>query len=140
MLETHCDPDNAWSDAAQQVTPFGYAEIVDRLINRDPGKNDPVFRNNITELRNQIDIIDKEVMNLFSERMKLSESIGQYKKQNNIAIYQAERWNEIIDHAIEKASGLGLSKEFINKILTTIHEESINHQSKIMKGSNIEAK
>ena len=140
MLETHCNPDKAWSDDAQQVTPYEYGEIISRLVAREPSKDDPVFRNNINELRNQIDVIDKEVMNLLSERMKLAESIGYYKKQNNIMIYQPERWNEVIDKSVEKASGLGLSKDFITKVLTAVHQESINHQSAIMKSDNVVTK
>ncbi len=132
MLETHIDPDNAWSDAAQQVTPFGFKEITSNLTKRAWKTDNPEFLENIHDLRNQIDVVDKEIMNLLSERMKIAENIGLYKKQNNISIFQPERWNEIIQASVNKASGLGFSEQFIRKIMTAIHQESINHQYNII--------
>ena len=132
MLETHIDPDNAWSDAAQQVTPTGFQDIVDRLIIRELKSSSKEYQENIHELRNQIDNIDREIMHLLSDRMKLSEAIGNYKKLNNISIYQPDRWNEIIETVVKKGEDQGLSGDFIRKVFTAIHEESINHQARIM--------
>jgi len=132
MLETHIDPDNAWSDAAQQVTPIGFQDIVDRLIIRELKSSSKEYQENIHELRNQIDNIDREIMHLLSDRMKLSEAIGNYKKLNNISIYQPDRWNEIIETVVKKGEDQGLSGDFIRKVFTAIHEESINHQARIM--------
>lgn len=132
MLESHIDPPNAWSDAEQQVTPHAFKEIMSRMVVRDINSTNREFRENLNELRNQIDVIDREILNLLSERMHVSEKIGQYKKQNNISIYQPERWNSIIEQAVKKAEGLGLSTEFVGKFFTVVHEESINHQAKVM--------
>ncbi|MCB0687483.1 MAG: bifunctional 3-deoxy-7-phosphoheptulonate synthase/chorismate mutase type II [Saprospiraceae bacterium] len=135
MLESHCDPANAWSDAKQQVTPFQLKEqIIDRLQIRKTGAGDPVFQHNIEDLRLRIDAIDKEIIQMLGNRMKVAEKIGQYKKQNNIAVLQPDRWNEIIDKAMTLAAPLNLSEEFISKVLKAIHQESINHQERIMLG------
>ncbi len=135
MLESHCDPNNAWSDAKQQVTPFQLKEqIIDRLLVRKSGVGDQMFQHNIEDLRQRIDAIDKELIQMMGNRMKVSEKIGQYKKQNNIAVLQPDRWNEIIEKAMLMAGPLDLSEEFIAKVLKAIHQESINHQEKIMQG------
>lgn len=135
MLESHCDPTNAWSDAKQQVTPFQLKEqIIDRLQVRKSGIGDELFKHNIEDLRLRIDAIDKEIIQMLGNRMKVSEKIGQYKKQNNIAILQPDRWNEILEKAMTQASPLNLSEEFVSKVLKAIHQESINHQERIMQG------
>ncbi|MBK8503071.1 MAG: bifunctional 3-deoxy-7-phosphoheptulonate synthase/chorismate mutase type II [Saprospiraceae bacterium] len=135
MLESHCDPSNAWSDAKQQVTPFQLKEqIIDRLQMRHSGVGDQVFHHNIEDLRQRIDAIDKELIQMMGNRMKVSQKIGEYKKQNNIAVLQPDRWNEIIDKAMQMAGPLDLSEEFISKVLKAIHQESINHQERIMQG------
>ncbi len=134
MLESHIDPDNAWSDAKQQVTPFDLKEkILSRLVMRDPGSDDQEFKANIEDLRTRIDSIDKELITMLANRMKISEEIGRYKSQNNIAILQADRWNEIIDKSMHQAGPLGLSEEFIGRFLKAVHQESINHQKAVMK-------
>ncbi len=135
MLESHCDPNNAWSDAKQQVTPFQLKEqIIDRLQVRKSGVGDQAFQHNIEDLRQRIDAIDKELIQMMGNRMKVAEKIGEYKKQNNIAVLQPDRWNEIIEKAMLMAGPLDLSEEFIVKVLKAIHQESINHQEKIMQG------
>lgn len=135
MLEAHCDPNNAWSDAKQQVTPFQLKEqIIDRLQVRKSGVGDQAFQHNIEDLRQRIDAIDKELIQMMGNRMKVAEKIGEYKKQNNIAVLQPDRWNEIIEKAMLMAGPLDLSEEFIVKVLKAIHQESINHQEKIMQG------
>jgi len=134
MLESHCDPTNAWSDAKQQVTPFDLKEqILDRLQLRRTGTGDKVFHENIEDLRSRIDAIDKEIIQMMGNRMAVSKKIGDYKKLNNIAILQQDRWNEIIDKAMEMAAPHDLSEEFVSKLLKAVHQESINHQEKIMQ-------
>lgn len=134
MLESHCDPANAWSDAKQQVTPFDLKEqILDRLVMRASGTDDKVFRENIEDLRRRIDAIDKELLRILANRMIVSKKIGEYKKQNNIAVLQPARWNEIIEKAMEQATPMGLSEEFVSIMLKAIHQESINHQEEIMQ-------
>ena len=132
MIETHCNPDTAWSDAAQQVTGSGLKNILDRLVVRQEKSADPKFIDNIEDIRHQIDVIDNELLNILGERMKLADKIGMFKKMNNISILQSSRWNEIIQKSQEKGKALGLSEDFITKVLTAIHEESIEHQEKIM--------
>lgn len=136
MLETHPTPDDAWSDAAQQVTPKVLQEnILSKLIVRSEGADDPLFLHNIEDLRSQIDLIDKEVIQLYADRMNLAEKIGEFKLQNNIAIYQQGRWSDVLERAMDKAGPLGLSETFVNRILKAVHQESIDRQEEVMKAS-----
>jgi len=132
MTEVHPDPDKAWSDAEQQITPDVFKKMMDELILRAPTSNDPEYLENIDHLRNEIDEIDEELINILGNRMKIAQKIGSYKKRNNIAILQTDRWSEILDKAVAKGSKKGLSNEFIESILRAIHDESISHQEKIM--------
>ena len=137
MLESHCDPANAWSDSKQQVTPYDLKEqILSRLKVRMTSTDDPTFKENIEDLRSQIDSIDKELIQMMGNRMKVAEKIGWYKKANNISILQQERWNEIIDKTMEQAKPLNLSHQFVSRLLKAVHQESINHQERIMLGQS----
>ncbi len=132
MTETHPTPDQAWSDAAQQITPAQFAELMARLVVRKPTTSDPEFLHNLDLLRHEIDEIDEELLNLMGRRMVLADDIGRYKKRNNIAILQTSRWNEILQRAIAKGRDKGLSEEFVTVLLRAVHQESINHQERIM--------
>ncbi|MDZ4682712.1 MAG: bifunctional 3-deoxy-7-phosphoheptulonate synthase/chorismate mutase type II [Saprospiraceae bacterium] len=132
MTEVHPTPDAAWSDAAQQITPAQYHELIGKLVFRKAGADDPEFLQNLDHLRQEIDEIDDEILNLLGRRMGLAENIGQYKYRNNIAILQTDRWNEILERAIAKGMKKGLSEEFVGAILRSIHKESISLQSKVM--------
>lgn len=132
MIESHIDPDNAWSDAKQQVTPEKLAEMLDSIIWRKEDVNSEAFHVALEKLRQQINHLDDEMMQILSQRMKLAEKIGQYKKENNITILQTSRWNEILERAFGRGEKIGLSKEFITKYFDAVHMESINHQNKIM--------
>lgn len=132
MLESHIDPDNAWSDARQQVTPERIDEILSALIWRKENTNEQEFINALSHLREQINQVDDELLTLIGQRMKLADKIGLYKKENNITILQTNRWNDILERAFEKGEKLGLSKEFIVRYFDAVHMESINHQNKIM--------
>ena len=132
MIETHVDPDNAWSDAKQQVTPAQLSEILDGLIWRIESTDEKEFLTALATLREQINHIDDELLTLIGQRMKIADKIGEYKKANNITILQTSRWNDILAKAFKKGEGLGLSKEFITKYFDAVHLESINHQNKIM--------
>lgn len=132
MIETHIDPPAAWSDSLQQVTTLEFEKIFDAIQWRKVGEP-LVDRGNVLEsLRSKISQLDDELLQILSQRMKLAEDIGAYKKENNIAILQAGRWTDTINHAIEVGSKLGLSKRFILDYYVAIHLESINHQKKIM--------
>jgi len=137
MTEVHPQPDQAWSDAKQQITPFQFKELVDHLIVREPNTDDKNFLETLDHCRHEIDEIDEELMNLLGARMKLSDSIGKYKKRNNIAILQSSRWNAILEKAIAKGTSLGLSEEFVSVFLKAIHQESINHQAKVMNEEKV---
>jgi chorismate mutase len=132
MLESHIDPDNAWSDAKQQVTPERLLELLTDLVWRHETTTEQEFITALTTLREQINQVDDELMTLLGQRMKLSDKIGQYKKDNDITILQTNRWNEILERAFQKGEMLGLSKEFITRYFDAVHLESIQHQNKIM--------
>ena len=132
MLESHVDPDNAWSDAKQQVTPERLKEILESLVWRSENTTKEEFVTALATLREQINHIDDELMTLISQRMKVADKIGTYKRDNNITILQTNRWNEILDKAVSKGELLGLSKEFIVRYFDAVHLESISHQNKVM--------
>jgi chorismate mutase len=132
MIETHIDPDKAWSDAKQQITPEQLSEMLSNLKWRLENTDEKEFVNALTKLREQINQIDDELFSLLGQRMKISNKIGEYKRANNITILQTNRWNEILAKAFVKAEKLDLSKEFITKYFDAVHMESINHQNKIM--------
>ncbi len=133
MTETHPDPDHAWSDASQQITPVQFGELMTKLKYRERTTDDAVFKNSIEHLRHEIDEIDEELLNMLGRRMNLAQEIGQYKKKNNIAILQSTRWNEILEKSVKKGNSVGLSADFVENVLKSIHEESINRQEKIMR-------
>ena len=132
MIESHIDPDNAWSDAKQQVTPERLAEMLDNIIWRREDIASEVFHAEMEKLRQQINQLDDELMQVLGQRMKVADKIGQYKKENDITILQTHRWNEILQRAFLKGEKLGLSKEFITRYFDAVHMESINHQNKVM--------
>lgn len=134
MIETHIDPDNAWSDAAQQLTPAAFAQLMEELVFRSPGFT-ALQQNQLETLRKEIDEVDEALLSLLSKRMQVADRIGQFKKEHSIAILQTKRWNQIIDNALEKAEELNLSREFIYHYLDAIHLESINHQNTKIYGN-----
>ncbi|HEU4901675.1 MAG TPA: chorismate mutase [Flavisolibacter sp.] len=134
MIESHIDPDNAWSDAKQQITPERLAELLGEIIWRREDIPSEEFHATLEKLRQQINQLDDELMLLLSQRMKVAEKIGQYKKENNITILQTKRWNEILERACKKGDKMGLSKEFVTKYLDAVHMESINRQNKVFHG------
>jgi chorismate mutase len=132
IIESHIDPDKAWSDAKQQITPERLAEMLGDIIWRREDIPSEEYHAALEKLRNQINHLDDELMQILSQRMKVAEKIGQYKKENNITILQTNRWNEILERAFQKGEKLGLSKEFITKYFDAVHLESINHQTKVL--------
>ena len=132
IIESHIDPDNAWSDAKQQVTPERLKEMLDGLTWRKEDISSEEYHVALEKLRQQINHLDDELMQILGQRMKIAEKIGEYKKNNNITILQTSRWNEILERAFTKGDKLGLSKEFITKYFDAVHMESINHQKKVL--------
>ena len=130
MIETHRNPDEAWSDASQQITPEVLAELINNLQVRNSdisGFDDEMGRH-----RTLISDLDFQLIEILAQRMKISEKIGTLKKENNIAIFQPERWKVITEYATQKAFETGMSQEFIEKVFKAIHEESIEVQNHIM--------
>ncbi len=133
MIETHIDPDNAWSDAAQQVTPDSLIQIMQDLRIRKETSQEEEYNTSLSNLRAQIDVVDNQLLDLMGKRMKVADSIGALKKERNVAVLQSKRWNEILGKMILEGQDRGLSEEFILRMFKAIHQESINHQEKIIK-------
>ena len=133
MIETHTDPDNAWSDAAQQVTPSSLIQIMKDLKIRKKSSSEVDYISELAHLRAQIDIIDNQLIDTLAKRMKVADAIGGIKKSQNVAVLQSSRWNEILGNMILEGESKGLSEEFILKTFKAIHQESINHQEKVLK-------
>ena len=132
MIETHHDPDNAWSDAAQQVTPDTLVQIMKDLRIRKETDEEAEYKSKLSNLRAQIDVIDNQLIDILGKRMKVSDGIGQLKKQKNVAVLQSNRWNAILGKMILEGETQGLSEEFVLRMFKAIHQESINHQEKII--------
>lgn len=132
MVESHIDPDAAWSDAKQQVTPAVLSRIIDSLVVRTASSENKSFKDTLSVLREQIDQLDDEIMQKMAQRMRISEKIGQYKKENNVTILQVNRWEEIISTRVALGRAMGLNEEFMNELLKLIHHESIQVQTRVM--------
>lgn len=132
MIESHCNPQKALSDSKQQVTPAELDSILAKIKLRNPDSDNPVFKEVITELRARIDHYDEQLLELLESRMNTAETIGKYKRDNDITILQTSRWEQIIENAVEKGREKGLSEEFICRVFEAMHQESINHQNRVM--------
>lgn len=132
IIESHINPDEAWSDAAQQITPEVYGQLISDLIIRQVDPTELVEKSKLDRLRKDIDMIDEEIMGMLASRMKVAREIGEFKKANNMTILQKSRWEEILGKFIERGTSNGLSEEFIAKVIKAIHDESIEQQEKIM--------
>ena len=134
MIETHFDPENAWSDAAQQVTPTKLKHIMEDLKIRKETNTEAAYKSSLDNLRAQINVVDGQLVDLLGKRMKVADEIGALKKDKNVAVLQSKRWNEILGNMILEGESKGLSEEFILKMFKAIHQESINHQEKVING------
>lgn len=132
MTEVHPRPDEAWSDAAQQITPAVFGDLVSSLVLRQESTDNKEYLNHIDDLRQNIDELDEELLDLLGKRMNIATQIGEYKKRNNISILQTSRWNEIMEQSMKKAAAHDLSESFTNKLLRAVHQESIDRQEKVM--------
>jgi chorismate mutase len=131
MIESHINPSRALTDKNQQLTPQQLATLVSQLIVRR--ESGPVeFLNKLEELRSEIDKLDEEMIEILARRMTIVDEIGKYKKENRITILQIKRWNQIIRERLETGEKLGLTTEFILKLLDDIHDESIRRQIEVM--------
>lgn len=134
MIETHCNPDQAWSDAKQQITPERLAEILGSLKVRQEGIQH--FQDDIDRYRTLISELDAQLLALLSQRMSFSEKIGGLKKDNNAAIFQPERWKHMMEEVSMKARQHGLSEEFAKQLFKAIHEQSVSVQNSVMNSDN----
>lgn len=131
IIESHCNPDKAWSDAKQQVTPQALNDMLQSIVWRKEDKEN-IDHAALANFRQQINNLDDELIQLLAKRMKVVENIGQYKKDNGITILQSNRWNDILEKAIAQGKKYGLSKAFVTQYFDAIHMESIAHQNAIM--------
>ncbi len=135
MIESHCNPSVALSDAKQQLTP---AELKDLLYNqivvRESDSDSPEWRENIDQLRAKIDVIDENIIYTLGSRMRVSRQIGEYKKHNNIAILQTARWDQLFAKVVEKGEEYGLTEKFLADVFNAIHEASVEAQNEIISG------
>ena len=132
MIETHIDPDEAWSDAAQQLTPEALGEAMQGLVLRKSETDDVDFLANLEALRVDIDFLDREVIHLLGKRMEVVREIGRYKRENDVTILQMSRWARIFDSRVAATMAEGLSGEFAQAFIQSIHNESIHQQTRVM--------
>lgn len=137
MIETHPHPDKALSDAAQQITPTELSELLGRLIFPDTQSSNVEFSNKLKSLRSMIDEVDDELINLLAKRLQIIEEIALYKKDQNITVFELERWQEILRTRSQWAEKLGVSRHHIEKICQILHEESIRVQNEAINKKTI---
>lgn len=128
IIESHCDPDCAWSDKAQQVTP----EVLNFILNTLVVRSEKQSTESLTLLRQQIDQIDNEILESFNKRMRVSREIGQYKKEHRMPVVQTGRYDDIMKSRVKLATEMGMSAEFMRTVLSAIHEESVRQQIEIL--------
>ena len=128
IVESHCDPDCAWSDKNQQVTPEALSYILNMLVIRETTQT----TENLAELRNQIDQLDNQLLELLAKRMRVSREIGQYKKEHSMPVLQTSRYDEILQKRMTQAVELGMGAEFMKEVMQAIHEESVHQQMEII--------
>jgi chorismate mutase len=132
MVESHVQPDHAWTDAAQQLSPADLQQMMDSLVSRKVYFEDSQKINQLEEIRQQIDEVDRNLLEILSRRMHLVEEIGVYKKNNNVAAFQLERWQEILQSRPSWAKALQLNPEAVQELFRIIHQESIRKQTDLL--------
>ena len=135
MVESHCNPSVALSDAKQQLTPADLLSMLESLQIREKDSGDKEYREGIDQLRAQIDIIDENLLYTFGSRMGVSRKIGAYKRSHNVAILQMGRWDQLLGAMKEKARAYGLSEKFVEDVFNAIHEESVRVQNEVLSAS-----
>jgi len=132
MLESHIDPSCALSDAGQQVTPEDLGKLLDKLVIRNESADNPDFENRLDMLRNRIDAIDSELLELLASRVEIVREIGQYKKDNNVTALQINRWAQLMENRVKTGQALSLDETFVKILFQLIHEDSVRMQTEIM--------
>ncbi len=133
IIETHCNPEKAWSDASQQITPQALGELVRNLHIRKSSSQDIEYITHLEDLRTQIDHADREMIEILASRMELVAQIGAWKKKNNVAAFQLDRWNEVFKSRKEWAKSLRIREKFIVELFNLLHVESIRKQTEVME-------
>ncbi len=133
MLEVHHDPDNAWSDSKQQITPLTYNDMIKRLIIRDSIDSSPELKSDLVKLREKVDQMDKAMIDVLAERFGYIKAIGEYKRKNNLAVFQGDRWHDVTSSRVNMGKEKDLSEEFMYKIMEAIHDESIKQQESMLE-------
>ncbi len=132
MIESHITPDEAWSDAKQQITPKSFGKIVNELVVRAASSESAEFKSELAMLREKIDRLDDDILSKLAGRMKVSEILGQYKRDNNVTVLQVKRWEEIVASRVAVGKAAGLTEDFTRDLLKLIHIESIRIQTEVM--------
>ncbi len=136
MLESHIDPSCAMSDAAQQLTPADLGKLLDKLVIRYESANNPDFENRLDLLRNRIDAIDSELLEMLASRVEIVKEIGQYKRDNNVTALQINRWTQLMENRVKLGKSLDLDETFVKILFQLIHEDSVRMQTEIMDVEN----
>lgn len=136
MVETHINPQQALSDAEQQVTPEGLKQLLDGLIIRKPNSNNVVFKSTLEDLRRQIDRVDYELLQILAARISIVEKIGEYKRDNNVTVLQLERWAQILKDRIPYGVHYGLDRDFVHRLYELVHNESLRLQNAVLNEKN----
>ena len=134
MVESHCNPSCAMSDAKQQLTPHDLQTLLESLVIRENTSDNTSYRDGIEALRARIDVIDEKLLELLKDRNEVSRAIGEYKRSHNVAIIQAGRWEQLLADMVERAGSMGISEDAITAIMTAIHEESVRVQNDVLGG------
>lgn len=137
MIESHCNPSVALSDAKQQLTPAELSDLLyKQIVVRDADSDAKEWKENIDQLRAKIDVIDENIIYAFASRMKISRQIGEYKKNNNIAILQTSRWDAVLAKVVEKGREYGLSEKFLRDVFNAVHEASVEIQNEVISNKS----
>jgi chorismate mutase len=132
MLESHRDPECAMSDAAQQLTPADLGKLLDKLVIRHENANNPDFETQLDVLRNRIDAIDSELLEILASRVAIVKQIGQYKRENNVTALQMNRWTQLMENRVNLGKRLDMNETFVKILFQLIHEDSVRMQTEIM--------
>ena len=133
MIETHHDPDNAWSDAKQQITPDTLKIIYESLIFREFVSDHPEVVSELDKFRHKVDLLDTQIIELLAERFNVIDQIGEYKKERNLAVYQPDRWQDVMQSRINEGMKRNMTEKFMKNLLFAIHEESVKKQEAQLK-------
>ena len=133
MIETHHDPDNAWSDAKQQITPDTLKIIYESLIFREFVNDHPEVVSELDEFRHKVDLLDTQIIELLAERFGVIKHIGEYKRARNLAVYQPDRWQDVMNSRVKEGMSKNMTEKFMKSLLFAVHEESVKLQEAQLK-------